>query len=55
MDGFFNRVRTVQGRTVIFDGWKPLKMGVIRKRRFSNDDVEKAMDGFFNRIRVTFE
>jgi len=43
---FFDRLRTVQGCTVIFDGCKPLKMGVIRKPRFSNCDVEKATDGF---------
>jgi hypothetical protein len=32
--------------TDIFDGCKPLKMGAIRKPRFSDGDVEKAMDGF---------
>jgi hypothetical protein len=63
-------LRAVQGRTAIFDGCKPLKMGAIRKprcrtgrpnaaerkdarERRSNDDVEKAMDGFFNKqLRV---
>jgi hypothetical protein len=25
-----------------------MKMGAIRKPRFSDGDVEKAMDGFFN-------
>jgi hypothetical protein len=50
MDGFFNRLRTVQGCTVIFDGCKPLKMGAIRKPRFANCVVENTMDGFFNRL-----
>ena len=27
-------------------------MGAIRKPRFSNGDVEKAMDGFFNELLV---
>lgn len=40
-------LRAVQGCTAILDGCKPLKMGTIRKPRFSNGDVEKAMDGFF--------
>ncbi len=40
----------VQGCTAIFDGCKPLKMGAIRKPRFSDGDVEKAMDGFFNNL-----
>ncbi len=26
-------------------------MGVFRKPRFSKDDVEKAMEGFFNRLQ----
>jgi len=25
-------------------------MGAIRKQRFSNGDVDKAMDGFFNKL-----
>ena len=25
-----------------------MKMGTIRKPRFSDGDIEKAMDGFFN-------
>jgi hypothetical protein len=41
----------VQGCTSIFDGCKPLKMGVFRKPRFSKDDVEKAMEGFFNNLQ----
>jgi len=48
---FFDRLRTVQGCTVIFDGCKPLKMGVIRKPRFSNCDVEKATDGFIRQVQ----
>ncbi len=36
--------------TDIFDGCKPLKMGAIRKPRFLDGDVEKAMDGFFNNL-----
>ena len=36
----------------IFDGYKPLKMGVFRKPRFSKYDVEKAMEGFFNNLLV---
>ena len=28
-------------------------MGAIRKPRFSDGDVEKAMDGFFNNLLVT--
>jgi len=43
---FFYRLLAVQGCTAIFSGCKPLKMGAIRKPRFSNCDVEKAMDGF---------
>ena len=43
-------MRAVQGRTVIFDVCKPSQMGVFRKPRFSKDDVEKAMEGFFNRL-----
>jgi hypothetical protein len=35
-----------------FNGCKPLKMGAIRKPRFSDSDVEKAMDGFFNNLLV---
>jgi len=27
-------------------------MGAIRKPRFSNGDVEKAMEGFFNNLLV---
>jgi len=38
----------VQGCTAIFGGFKSLKMGAIRKPRFSDGDVAKAMDGFFN-------
>jgi hypothetical protein len=30
--------------------WKPLKMGVTRKARFSNSGLEKVMDDFFNRL-----
>jgi hypothetical protein len=44
---FFVKLHAVQGCTGIFDGRMPLKMGVFRKPRFSKDDVEKAMDGFF--------
>jgi hypothetical protein len=29
-------------------------MGAIRKPRFSDCDVEKAMDGFFNNLLVLF-
>ena len=32
-----------------FEGRTTEKMGVIRKPRFSNGDVENAMDGIFNR------
>jgi hypothetical protein len=39
----------------IFDGCKPLKMGVFRKPRFSKDDVEKVTDGFFNKLLVVKE
>ena len=38
--------------TDILDGCKPLKMGAIRKPRFSDCDVEKTMDGFFNNLLV---
>jgi hypothetical protein len=48
----FGKQLAVQGRTAIFNGCKLLKMGVFRKPRFSKDDVEKAMEGFFNRVLV---
>jgi hypothetical protein len=38
------------GSATIFGGCKPLKMKAIRKSHFSDGDVEKAMDGFFNRL-----
>ena len=47
---FFDKLRAIQGCIAIFDGCKPLKMGVFRKPRFSKDDVEKAMEGFFNNL-----
>ena len=47
-----NKLLAVQGCTVIFDGCKPVKMGVFRKPRFSKDDVEKVMDDFFNSLQV---
>ena len=66
MEGFFNRLLAacrkilifgqlcaVQGCTAIFDGDKPLKMRVFRKPRFSQDEGEKAMEGFFNRLLVS--
>ena len=34
-----------------FHGCKPLKMGAIRKPRFSDGDFEKAMDGFFKTLK----
>ena len=49
---FFGRRRAVQGCPAIFDGCKPEKMGAIRKPRFSNGEVEKVMDGFFNTLLV---
>jgi hypothetical protein len=42
---FFGRLRAAQGCTAFFDGCKPLKMRAIRKSRFLNGDVEKAIDG----------
>jgi len=39
-----------QGRAIVFNGCKPLKMGAIRKSQFSDGDVEKAIHGFFNRL-----
>ncbi len=47
---FFGMLLAVHGFSAIFVGCKPLKMGAIRKSRFSNGDVEKAMDGFFNNV-----
>jgi len=47
---FFNSQRAVQGCTAIFKGRKPLKMGAIRKPRFSDGEAEKAMDGFFSSL-----
>ncbi len=34
----------------MFHGRKSCKMGAIRQPRFSNGDVENAIDGLFNRL-----
>ena len=49
---FSERLRAVQGRTANFDGCKPAKLGTLRKPRFTKGDVEKTMDGYFNKKLV---